>query len=146
MKYVIFFIFYLIIIIINLTIINNSYYFITPIFMVNPTIYKTISTIIFILVTLSIFLIFKDNKHNKRLQIILLINFSLYFLYNLFTFKIISPFLAFTAKIFHFIATLYLNEEIVFKNKISAKLLVPYIIWTFYLTLTSISIFFINNS
>ena len=57
----------------------------------------------------------------------------------------ISPFLLFATKLFHFISTLYLNEEIVAQNKISANILIPYIIWTFYLTLTSISIFFINN-
>ena len=151
MKYVIFSIFLCTLVFINLLIIDNSYYFVTPIFMLNPNIYMIVSVVVFFIVGISIFLIYKDNDcsfwfFSQRLKIILIINFSLYFCYNVFTFKLVSPFLSFACKTFHFISSLYLNEEVIIQNKSSAKLLVPYILWTFYLTLVSISVFFINNS
>lgn len=151
MKYVIFPIFLILSLFINILLIKDLYFYITPIFMINPTTYKIISTIIFLSLSLSLLLFLKKSNFKleligTRLIIILVTNYILYTLYNIFSFIIISPFLLFSTKIFQFISSLYLNEEIVAQNKISANFLVPYIIWTFYLTLTSISIFFLNNS
>ena len=151
MKYVIFSIFLVLFLQINLFFIKDLYFFITPIFMINPTTYKIISISIFLSITILLLLYLKKSNFKleligSRLIIILLINYVLYTLYNIFSFIIVSPFLLFSSKLFQFISSLYLNEEIVAQNKISANVLVPYIIWTFYLTLTSISIFFLNNS
>ena len=150
MKYVIFFIFLILLLFTNIFIIKDSYKFIIPIFMVNPAIYKIISIFLLFILMIAPFIYiiknhFKLELIGTRLIIILIINYLLYTCYNIFTFILISPFLLFATKLFHFISTLYLNEEIVAQNKISANILIPYIIWTFYLTLTSISMFFINN-
>lgn len=150
MKYVIFSISLFVSLLINLNIISNSYHFITPIFCISTSIYKIVSVTVYLLVCLAIFIIYKKVNFEflncKKLMIITVINYLLYTLFNLFTFFFPSPFLLFAIKTFHFISTLYLNEEVVLQNKISANLLVPYIIWTFYLTLVSISIFFLNNN
>lgn len=151
MKYVIFSIISIIGIIINLFIINDRYLFLTPFFALAPKLYKIVSSIVYLFVFAAIFIIFfKDKTYtyylNAKLKIIVLINFFLYTLYNLFSFIIISPFLTFSIKTFQFVAALYLNEEVAKKNKVSVNLLTFYILWTFYLTLISISIFFINNS
>ncbi len=147
MKYVLLSFLSLFIFLINFFVIEG-YHFSTPFFMINSIIYKIISTIIYVSVNLSVLNILVKNKSvlGNKLKILLIINVFFYSLYNLFTFKIISPFLSFASKMFHFISILHLNEEIILQNKTSAKLLVPYIIWTFYLTLTSLFTFFINNT
>jgi len=145
MKYVIFSIFTILGIFINLIIMKSTFYFETPIFMISSSIYKIISLTVYITTIIAVTFVIKNNIY-PRIITIIIINFILYTLFNIFTFRIVSPFLSFTAKTFNFVATLYLNEELFSQNKISAKLLTPYILWTFYLTLTSISIFFINNS
>lgn len=144
MKYVIFSIFMSLGILINLSIMNNFFYFKIPIFMINPKLYKIISIVIYLITSIAISKTI--NNVYKKLIIIIAINFILYTLFNIFTFKILSPFLSFATKTFNFVSSLYLNEELFLQNKKNAKLLAPYILWTFYLTLTSISIFFINNS
>ncbi len=151
MKYVIFPIFSLFVLFINLLIINNFYLFDTTFFTLPPNIYKYCSIIIYFITIIPIFIILKNNDYllslfDKKFRNIILINILLYTLYNFFTFRLISPFLSFSIKLFQFVSSLYLNEEIIFQNKKSAKLLSPYILWCFYLTLISISNFFLNNS
>lgn len=151
MKYVIFSIFALFILFINLLMINDFYLFDTTIFTLPPNIYKYCSIIIYFITIIPIFIILKNNYYSlstldKKFKNIIIVNILLYTLYNIFTFKLISPFLSFAIKTFQFVSSLYLNEEIIFQNKISAKLLSPYILWCFYLTLISISNFFLNNS
>ena len=151
MKYVIFPIFSLFVLFINLLIINNFYLFDTTFFTLPPNIYKYCSIIIYFITIIPIFIILKNNDYllslfDKKFRNIILINILLYTLYNFFTFRLINPFLSFSIKLFQFVSSLYLNEEIIFQNKKSAKLLSPYILWCFYLTLISISNFFLNNS
>ena len=146
MKYVIFSIFSIILLFINFLFIGENYSFITPFFILPIRYYKLISILIFLFVEISIFLVYKNNFFDKRLSIILSINYLFFILYNYFSFYLVNTFLMLSIKILQFISSLYLNEDICSKNKISANLLVPYILWTFYLTLISISIFFLNNN
>lgn len=60
-------------------------------------------------------------------------------------FILVSPILLFVSKALQFIESIELNSE-TYINKKSAKLLVPYILWTFYLTLISILILFLNST
>lgn len=149
MKYVIFFIFSFFILFTNLKIIKESYKFITPIFLVNPYVYKIISIFIFLLLTAIIFnelkkINFDISFMTRKILSIIIMNIICYTLYNIFTFLIISSFLSFLAKSFGFIFSIYLNGEL-YQNKISTKVNSLYIIWSFYLVLTSISIFFLNS-
>ena len=151
MKYVIFPIFALFILFINLLIIKNFYLFKIPFFALPATIYKYCSIIIYLISIIPILIISKNFngsflEFNRTLKNIIIINIFLYILYNIFTFRLISPFLSFSTKIFQFVSSLYLNEEIISQSKTSAKFLNIYILWCFYLTLVSISIFFLNNS
>lgn len=151
MKYVIFSIFSLGFLIINILLIDKNYQFITPIFTINPVYYKVISIMIYILISYIAFKFFSLNNYQAstieiKTKAIIIINLLTYTIYNIFTFVLISPFIAFASKTFQFIASLHLNEEVVLQTKINAKLLVPYILWTFYLALSSISVFFLNNS
>lgn len=149
MKYVIFFIFSFFILFTNLKMIKESYKFITPIFLVNPYVYKIISIFIFLLLTVIIFnelkkIDFDISFMTKKFLIIIITNIICYTFYNVFTFLITSSFLSFISKSFGFIFSIYLNGEL-YQNKISTKVNSLYIIWSFYLVLTSISVFFLNS-
>lgn len=149
MKYVFFFIFSFFILFTNLKMIKESYKFITPIFLVNPYVYKIISIFIFLLLTVIIFnelkkIDFDVSFMTKKFLIIIITNIICYTFYNVFTFLITSSFLSFISKSFEFIFSIYLNGEL-YQNKISTKVNSLYIIWSFYLVLTSISVFFLNS-
>jgi len=146
MKYVIFSIFSLFLLFINFIFIGENYSFVTPFFILPIYCYKLISILIFLFVEFSVFIIFKNSLLDKRMLFILFINYLLFLLYNYFSFYFVNTFFAFAIKLFQFISSLYLNEDIFFKNKTSVKLLIPYILWAFYLTLISISVFFLNNN
>ena len=145
MKFLFYFILFILLFSINLLIIDTQYYFITPIFLISPYIYKVSSILVLFLVCFTLIILYKKKSISIRFIFILFINFILYTLFNLFSFCIISTFFLFCTKLFQFIASLYLNEETFSQDKTSAKLLTPYVIWCFYLTLCSISIFFLNN-
>lgn len=149
MKYVIFFFFSFFILFANLKMIKESYKFITPIFLVNPCVYKTISIFIFLLLTIIIFnelkkIDFDISFMTRKFLTIIIMNIICYTFYNVFTFLITSCFLSFISKSFGFIFSIYLNGEL-YQNKISTKVNSLYIIWSFYLVLTSISVFFLNS-
>ena len=99
MKYVIFFIFSFFILFTNLGIIKESYKFITPIFLVNPYVYKIISIFIFLLLTAIIFnelkkINFDISFMTRKFLSIIIMNIICYTLYNIFTFLITSSFLS----------------------------------------------------
>ena len=128
MKYVIFFTFV------------YNYKFSTPRFMLDENIYFIMNTIILLL---TIFAIKSYKYYDIKLIIIILINLLLEILYNIFIFIITSPFLIFSSKLMQFVFSIHLNE-IIYLNKKSAKLFMPYILWNFILTLFSIMILFLN--
>lgn len=148
MKYVKFSLLSLFIIVVGFLITKDTYLFIMPLLMINSNIYRIFSILIFLLVNFVIFRVYLKNSFvlGRKLEIILLLNILFYYLFNIFTYRIVSPFLSFASKTFQFTSALHLNEEVILQNKTSAKYLVPYIIWTFYLTLVSLFTFFINNT
>lgn len=122
---------------------NNS--LIVPFFMINFNFYFFVSIIIFSIVELALFFVYKKQCINTTLLFILIINYISFILFNFFFFYLENSFFALFFKLLQFYFSLLLNENLSQKNKISANFLALYIIWTFYLTLVSISIFFINN-
>ena len=118
---------------------NNS--LVTPIIMLNKSIYLIINILMFLLFISSII----NYKYlDKKGYILCIILSLLEILYNISFFKLESSLLMFVIKIFEFILSININEE-VYLNKKSAKLLTPFILWEFYLALISTIILFLNS-
>ena len=103
--------------------------------------YYFINIIVIILTTSSI-IIYKH--YYKRDFFIILINFVLEILFNYFLIYN-NPFLLFSTKLLQFIFSIHLNE-IIYTNKKSANLFIPYIIWNYLLTLFTTVFLFLNVS
>ena len=117
------------------------YKYITPFFMFNESFFLLINFIIIILSILSI-VIYKYIDRYSLLIILLNVLFETSF--DRFFLILQNPFLMFSTKLFQFILSIYLNE-VVYSNKKSANLLIPYIFWNFILTLLTIIILFLNT-
>ena len=117
-----------------------------PFFAPSPIIFPIVWTILYILLAISIYLIYKDNKfsetkdYNKSLIINYVSNQAFQFLF----FTIKSPFLALIDTIIVLVSSLYLYYESKKLNKTSAKLIIPYIVWNAFATILIMSIFFMN--
>lgn len=117
-----------------------------PIFAPPSIVFPIVWTILYILVAISIYLIFKDNsfKDTKDYNKALLINYFSNQTFSFFFFTLKSPFLALIDTIIVLISSLFLYYESKELNKTSAKLLIPYIIWNVFATILIVSIFFMN--
>lgn len=102
--------------------------------------YYLVINIIVLLLTISSILIYK--YYNKRGFLLIFINILLELLFNYFLFKH-NTFFMFSTKLIQFIFSIHLNE-IIYTNKKSARLYMPYIIWNYILTLYTIVIVFLN--
>ena len=117
-----------------------------PVFAPPGIVFPIVWTILYILIAISIYLIFKDNKlkdtnsYNKAL----LINYVSNQFFSFFFFTLKSPFLALIDTFIVFISSLFLYYESKELNQTSAKLLIPYIIWNTFATILIIFIFFMN--
>ena len=117
-----------------------------PFFAPSPILFPIIWTILYILLAISIYSIYKNNKfsetksYNKTLIINYIANQAFQFLF----FTIKSPFLALIDTIIVFISSLYLYYETKKINKNSSKLLLPYLIWNGFASILILSIFFMN--
>lgn len=117
-----------------------------PFFAPAPLVFPIVWTILYILLAISIYLIYKDNNisetkdYNKSLIINYVSNQAFQFLF----FTIKSPFLALIDTIIVLVSSLYLYYESKKLNKTSAKLIIPYIIWNAFATILIMSIFFMN--
>ena len=119
-----------------------------PIFIINNNllmslfIYKKyfffINTIIIIL---AIIALLEYKNYNKQNIIIIAINIMLEIIFN-YSLVSYNIFFLFSSKIIQFIFSIHLNE-IIYINKKSAKLIIPYILWNFILTLLTTLILFL---
>lgn len=98
--------------------------------------------IIVLILTIASIIIYKYFKKKDYLIIFTNILFEILFNYFLF---INNSFFMFASKLIQFIFSIHLNE-IIFINKKSAKLYIPYIIWSYILTLLTVVIVFLNIS
>ena len=104
-------------------------------------------TITYISISISIYQILKENglkKINKSYKITLLINYLANQSFQLVFFIIKNNFLGFILCIITFITSLFLYKETKDVNNSSAKFLIPYIIFTLYATILSLSIYLLN--
>ena len=117
-----------------------------PFFAPTPIIFPIVWTILYILLAISIYLIYKDNKFSetKNYNKTLIINYISNQAFQFFFFTIKSPFLALIDTIIVFVSSLYLYYESKKLNKTSSKLIIPYIIWNGFASILILSIFFMN--
>lgn len=127
--------------------IDTSFYkeIILPSFAPAPIIFGIVWPILYILIAFSSYLIFKEyGKKEKEYNHILLINYVLNQLYPLLFFKFHSLFFSFVDTVALFLSTLFLYYESKSLNKTSSSLLLPYLAWSFFALILSVTIYFMN--
>lgn len=117
-----------------------------PAFAPPSIVFPIVWTILYILIAISIYLIYRDNNYKNipNYNKTLLINYFSNQIFSFLFFTLKSPFLALIDTIIVLISSLFLYYESKELNKTSAKLLIPYIIWNIFATILIISIFFMN--
>lgn len=117
-----------------------------PSFAPKPIIFTIVWPILYILISISIYKIYKNSnyKDTPEYNKALLVNYFSNQIFSFLFFTIKSPFLALIDTFIVFITSLFLYYETKEINKNSSKFLIPYILWnTFALALIT-SIFFLN--
>lgn len=118
----------------------------TPFFTLPKQLYGIVWGIIYILISISVYKIYQNNriKDVKNYNLILLINYLFNQLYLYLFFCLKNPLLGLIDCLLIFISSLYLYIETRDLNKDYSKYLKPYIIFNIYATLLSITIYFMN--
>ena len=133
----------------NLLVNNYNHYYQSlnlPFFAPSKTIFLIIWKLLYIMITRSIYIIYQEyyypniKEYNKTL----LINYLATQLFPLIFFGLKSPFLGFVTAIAILISSLFLYYETRKLNVISAKWLIPYIIWNIFLVILTLTIYFMN--
>lgn len=117
-----------------------------PIFAPPPILFAIIWPILYILIAISIYLIYKDNnyKDTPEYNKALLINYFSNQVFSFLFFTLKSPFLALIDTLIIFISSLFLYYESKELNKTSSKLLIPYVLWNLFATILITFVFFMN--
>lgn len=117
-----------------------------PAFAPSPIVFPIVWTILYILIAISIYLIYKDNsyKDTPNYNKTLLINYFSNQVFSFLFFTLKSPFLALIDTFIVLISSLFLYYESRELNKTSSRLLIPYIIWNVFASILIIFIFFMN--
>ena len=126
---------------------TNFYKSINKPFFAPPSIlFPVVWTILYILIGVSIYLIYKDNsyKNTPDYNKTLLINYVSNQIFSFLFFTLKSPFLALIDTVIVLISSLFLYYESKQLNKTSSKLLIPYIIWNIFATILITAVFFLN--
>ena len=114
-----------------------------PFFAPPPIIFPIVWTILYILISYSIYKIW--NKSNNNYKIYLVINYIANQLYTFCFFIAKDNFLALTDTLIVLISSLYLYIETKYINEKYSKYLIPYIIWNIFALILSFSIFLLNK-
>ena len=117
-----------------------------PSFAPKPIVFPIVWTILYVLIAISIYKIYKNEsyKNTPEFNKALLINYFSNQIFSFLFFTLKSPFLALIDTVIVLISSLFLYYEAKEINKVSAKLLIPYIIWNIFATILITSIFFMN--
>lgn len=117
-----------------------------PAFAPPSIVFPIVWTILYILIAISIYLIYKDNnyKDTPDYNKTLLINYFSNQIFSFLFFTLKSPFLALIDTFIVLISSLFLYYESKELNKTSSRLLIPYIIWNLFATILIIFVFFMN--
>ena len=113
-----------------------------PFFAPPTIIFPIVWTIIFILISISLYQTITNSNNNYKLY--LLINYLSNQLYTFCFFTIKNNFLAFIDCVIVLISSIYLYQETKNINKRASKYLIPYIIWNIFASILSLIIFLIN--
>lgn len=117
-----------------------------PSFAPKPIIFAIVWPILYTLISISIYKIYKNNnyksipEYNKSL----LVNYFSNQIFSFLFFTIKSPFLALIDTFIVFITSLFLYYETKEINKNSSKFLIPYIFWNMYALVLIVSVLFLN--
>ena len=112
-----------------------------PFFAPPGWLFGVIWPILYILIAISIY---KVNDKNKDYLRVLIINYFTNQIFSFFFFTIKSPFIAMIDTIIILISSLYLYLESKKDNKLSANLLIPYILWNIFASILIISVYIMN--
>lgn len=113
-----------------------------PFFAPPTIIFPIVWTIIYILISISIYN--SIDKSNKNYKLYLIINYISNQLYTFYFFIIKNNLLALIDCLIVLISSVYLYIETKSIDKKSSKYIIPYIIWNLFATLLSFTIFIIN--
>lgn len=130
-----------------LTPIDKSYYnsLDLPWFTPPQMAYGIIWTILYILISISIYQIIKNKKDiPSSYKYTLLINYIANQSFQPLFFLLKSPFLGFVSCIITFISSLFLYKETKELNDTSAKYLIPYILFSLFASILSLTIYLLN--
>lgn len=115
-----------------------------PPFSPDPIIFQIVWTILYILMGTSYFIATKDNELDKELDQIYLLQLFVNFLWPIIFFLLKMYFTAFLWIILLIILVVAMIKELFNKNKISAYIEIPYLIWLIFATYLNIGIFLLN--
>lgn len=117
-----------------------------PWFAIPEGLYGIVWTILYILIAISIYMIYTNNnmKYTKGYNQALISNYIFNQLYLFFMFFLKNPFLGFVDSLAIFISSLLLYYETKELDDTASKFLLPYVIFSLYATILSLSIYFMN--
>jgi tryptophan-rich sensory protein len=117
-----------------------------PIFAIPKQLFSPIWTILYILISLSITFLLNKNfiKYEKEYKKALIFNYIFNQLFLFFFFQLQNIFLGFIDSILIFITSLFLYYETKEFNKKSSYLLLPYVFFSLYATILTLTIYFMN--
>ena len=127
---------------------NNDFYrtINKPFFALPDFAYGIVWTILYILIAISIYMIYSEYKFKdiKNYTTALISNYIFNQLYTLIFFRLENLFLAFVDTILIIITAINLYDETNRLNKKASKFLIPYILFSIFACILSITIYFMN--
>lgn len=115
-----------------------------PFFALPKPLYGIVWTILYLLITYSVYKVFTESKPDKSYNISLFINYAFNQLYLGLFFCLQNPLLGFIDCLLILISSLFLYIETKNLNDEAAKFLIPYVVFNVYATILSLSIYFMN--
>ena len=117
-----------------------------PWFALPKGLYGIVWTILYILIAIFIYIVYSNNdkKNTKGYNTALISNYIFNQLYLFFMFFLENPFLGFVDSLAIFITSLLLYYETKELDDTASKFLLPYVIFSLYATILSLSIYFMN--
>lgn len=117
-----------------------------PFFALPNYLYSIIWTILYLCISVSIFLVLSNDKFNfiPNYRNTLIINYIFNQLYIFILFTLKNLFLSFVDTILIFVTSLFLYYETKELNKKASKWLLPYVFFNIFTIILSISIYFMN--
>ena len=115
-----------------------------PFFAPPSILFPIVWTILYLLISISIYIVINKDNISSNYKITLVINYLSNQLYTLCFFIIKNNFLALCDALIVFVSSLYLYFYTKEYNKNASILLILYVIWNLFATILSFSIFIIN--